>query len=320
MLIAEEERYRIPELIKQLQSRHAVLVQITVETMDRSARNVEIHANLIEVNGMWKIMSVIRDISERLLLEQKERIRLAQLEEQFRQRTMEIEEMSREVNLLAGTVSHDLQGPLRTIQDSMERVQRKLTIEDTELRGEFDRVIFQIQKINNLIRGILEYSRLSRGELELTPLGLSQICSEVLLHIDEMIRNQKADVVIERPMPRVIGHSNTLFRVIQNLVINAIKFVEPGKRPKVILRAESRENVVRLWVIDNGIGIAPEYHDRIFNVFQRLHGSDEYPGNGLGLAIVKRGMQRMKGSIGLISEIGEGSRFWIELDADSSDS
>lgn len=311
--VSEKERHKIPELAGALQARHALLFQIGIETKDGTERLVEIHATLIEQDGKWQVLAVIRDISERLMIERHEQRRLAKLEEQFQQRTMEIDEISREVNLLAGTVSHDLQGPLKVVQETLERIRKKLVSTDPKVEEELDRAIVQVQKINNLIKGILEYSRLSRNDLELIPLGLSQVCSEVLLQLDEMIRSQHADVIIERPMPRVIGHSNTLFRVIQNLVVNAIKFVEPGKKAKVILRAESRESSARLWIIDNGIGIAPEYHDRIFNVFQRLHGSEEYFGNGLGLAIVRRGMQRMHGSVGLVSEVGEGSRFWIEL-------
>jgi len=231
----------------------------------------------------------------------------------------DIEDMSREVKLLAGTVSHDLQAPLTSVQDSLERVKRNCVISDSEIEEEFIRTIQQIQKMNSLIKGILEYSRLGRNELTSTTLGLSQICSEVLLQLDGIIRTRKADVLIERPMPLVFAHATTLFRIVQNLVSNAIKFVDHDTRPKVILRAESRGKMVRLWVIDNGIGIAAEDHDRIFNVFQRLHGMEEYPGDGLGLAIVRRGINRLNGSMGVLSEPGKGSRFWIELPAGLKD-
>ena len=318
-LVAESDRHRIPELTGILQSRHTLLCQLAIRTGDGGLRQIEANANLYETGDGWKVLVVVRDVSERFVSEHQEHAKMAQLEAQFQQRTMEIEEMSREVNLLAGTLSHDLQSPLRTVQETLQKIRRKQESDNPEQEEGLDYAIFQVQKINNLIKGILDYSRMSRVDLELVPLGLSQICSEVLLQMDEMIRLHKADIIIERPMPRVIGHANTLFRVIQNLVVNAMKFVEKGKNPRVILRAESREQKVCLWVIDNGIGVAPEYHDRIFNVFQRLHSSEEYSGNGLGLAIVKRGVQRMNGTLGLISEIGEGSRFWIELDAGPSD-
>ena len=93
----------------------------------------------------------------------------------------------------------------------------------------------------------------------------------------------------------------------------AIKFVARGAIPRVRLRAEKREEKVRLWVEDNGIGIAPEYHARIFGVFERLNRMEDYPGTGMGLAIVARAVERMEGLVGVDSETSRGSRFWIDL-------
>jgi PAS domain S-box-containing protein len=314
-LIDEDERIRIPELINQLQARHSVLCQIRIVTGEGVVRNVEVHANLIETNGSWKTISVIRDISERMIQDKKYRSKIDELEKNLHMRESDIEELRQEVTFLAGTVSHDLQAPLRSVQGSLETLRDSDVIDDEEKMKDIDRIIQQVKRTNGLIKGILEYSRLGRNALDMVPLGLSQICSEVILQLDTLIREEHADVIIERPMPRVLAHSTTLYHVVQNLVLNAVKFTKPGVTPRVVLRAESRNGSVRLWVIDNGIGIAPEYHERIFQVFQRLHGSEEYPGNGLGLAIVRRGIQRMRGSLGLMSEVGEGSRFWLELPA-----
>ena len=104
-----------------------------------------------------------------------------------------------------------------------------------------------------------------------------------------------------------------LVRIAANLVSNAVKFVEPEKTPHVRIYAEPRDAYVRLWVEDNGIGIKQEHRDRIFRVFERLHGVEKFPGTGIGLAIVRKGMERMRGSAGVESEPGHGSRFWIEL-------
>lgn len=312
-LIDEADKTRIPELINQLQARHSVLCQIRIVTGEGVVRNVEVHANIIETNGNWKTISVIRDISERMIQDKNYQLKIEGLEKNLRMRVSDIEELRQEVTFLAGTVSHDLQAPLRSVQESLEAIRDSDVIDDEKQVRDIDRIIQQVKRTNTLIKGILEYSRLGRNALEMVPLGLSQICSEVILQLDTLIREENADVIIERPMPRVLAHSTTLYHVVQNLVLNAVKFTKPGSTARVVLRAESRNGSVRLWVIDNGIGIAPEYHERIFQVFQRLHGSEEYPGHGLGLAIVKRGVQRMGGSIGLISEVGEGSRFWIEL-------
>jgi len=102
-------------------------------------------------------------------------------------------------------------------------------------------------------------------------------------------------------------------QVVTNLLTNAVKFVGPGVRPHVRVWAEERDEWGRLWVEDNGIGIAQEHQDRIFRVFERLHGSEMYPGTGIGLAIVAKGTERMGGRAGVESTPGKGSKFWIEL-------
>jgi signal transduction histidine kinase len=104
-------------------------------------------------------------------------------------------------------------------------------------------------------------------------------------------------------------------QVVTNLVANALKFTAPGVRPAVQLSAERRGAHVRLWVADNGLGIAPEHCRRIFQPFERLHGVEAFPGTGMGLAIVHKAVERMGGSCGVDSEVGRGSRFWIELPA-----
>ena len=115
------------------------------------------------------------------------------------------------------------------------------------------------------------------------------------------------------PLPTVLGHGTTLAQVFANLVGNAVKFVPAGRVPEVVIRAQPNGDRVRVWVEDNGIGIAPEHHERIFRVFERLHRAEDYPGTGIGLAIVRKGVERMGGAVGLESALGSGSKFWIEL-------
>jgi signal transduction histidine kinase len=104
-----------------------------------------------------------------------------------------------------------------------------------------------------------------------------------------------------------------LEQVVTNLLSNAVKFSRSGVAPEVVIRAETRDGSVRLWVEDNGIGIAPEYQERVFGLFQRLNPMESFPGTGVGLAIVRRAMERMGGASGLESTPGQGSRFWVEL-------
>ena len=107
--------------------------------------------------------------------------------------------------------------------------------------------------------------------------------------------------------------AGTLRQVLANLVGNALKFSHPERSPLVRVRSEMKGGKVRIWVEDNGIGIAPEHCDRIFRLFERLHTSQAYPGTGIGLALVRKGAERMGGTAGVESELEKGSRFWIEL-------
>ena len=112
----------------------------------------------------------------------------------------------------------------------------------------------------------------------------------------------------------VRAHETTLRASITNLLANALKFTKPGIPPEIRIRAEERDRRVRLWVEDNGIGIAREHQQQIFGVFQRLHKAGEYSGTGVGLASVQKGIERLGGHVGVESAPGHGSRFWIELE------
>ncbi|MFN3486085.1 MAG: sensor histidine kinase [Planctomycetota bacterium] len=120
---------------------------------------------------------------------------------------------------------------------------------------------------------------------------------------------------VDAGLPAVRAHRAMLTQVIVNLLSNAIRFVGRGVEPRVRIRGEPRAGRVRLWVEDNGIGISAEHHERIFHMFERLNRQEDYPGTGIGLAIVRKAMERMGGAAGIESELGRGSRFWIELEA-----
>jgi signal transduction histidine kinase len=126
------------------------------------------------------------------------------------------------------------------------------------------------------------------------------------------IQEKNARVECSGPWPRVLAHEPTLAQVLINLTSNALKFVRPGALPLVRLRAEEAAQFIRVWVEDNGVGIAPGHQDQIFRLFTRLNG-EKYPGTGIGLAIVQKGVERMGGRVGVESVADQGSRFWFEL-------
>lgn len=242
----------------------------------------------------------------------------AELEERVARRTVELQEANEVLEAFAYSVSHELRAPLRAIQALGD-----IFLQDyaNQLRGEgldfIRRITRAAQTMNTLIQDLLDYSRLSRAEIRLQPLSLNMVVTEVLSQLREELQARQALVSVETPLPEVVGNPSILIGAIANLISNAIKFTLPNLRPQIRVWAQERieedREWVRLWVEDNGIGIEPRYQERIFQVFERLHGTETYPGTGIGLAIVRKGIERMGGRVGVESELGQGSRFWIEL-------
>jgi signal transduction histidine kinase len=164
-----------------------------------------------------------------------------------------------------------------------------------------------------LIRDLLAYSRLSREGVTLAPVDLGAVVAAVLKELGPEIASRGGEVRTDGPLHQVLGNELMLRQALTNLLTNGLKFTAPGVAPRIRVRAEASDGRVRLWVEDNGIGIASEDQRRLFRVFERLHADDRYPGTGIGLAIVRRALERVGGGTGVESEAGKGSRFWMEM-------
>lgn len=238
----------------------------------------------------------------------------AELEQRVEERTQALVEVNRELDAFAYSISHDLRAPLRAMQGYADAL-----VEDygpdlpAEGKGYVRRIMASAGRMEHLIEDILAYSRLAQSEISVRSVSLSAIVDQVLTDNAEIIMSSEAEVEVVRPMASVLASPSVLRQVLSNLISNALKFVAPGERPKVKLWMQTSEEVVRLWIEDNGIGIALDHQDRIFEPFQRLHGIEHFPGTGIGLAIVRRAVVRMGGRCGVVSAAGQGSRFWIEL-------
>ncbi|RPH45113.1 MAG: HAMP domain-containing protein [Planctomycetota bacterium] len=237
-----------------------------------------------------------------------------ELEERVQARTTALQEALRELESFTYTISHDLRAPLRAmagfsrmlIEDYGHRL-------DPAGREYIDRISAGARRMDDLIQDLLAYSRLTRQEVKIERIDLDVLLEEVLIEMQEEIVERRAKIEVDRPLPVVMGHPLTLHQALTNLLANAIKFVAPGAEPHVRIVSSRRDGTVRIQVEDNGIGIAPEYHERIFRIFERLNPAGDFPGTGIGLAIARRTMARMGGRSGVESEVGRGSRFWIEL-------
>jgi len=236
------------------------------------------------------------------------------LEETVDRRTSDLRYALGELDAYAYSIAHNLRGPLRGIAGMSELLREeqkdRLTFEGREQLG---RLIEAGQRMDDLILGLLEYSRASRGEFPVEAVPLEEAVAEALRREHPDLERQHAEVTVGGELPVIRGHRQTIVPVIIQLLSNAAKFVAPGTAPRVRLRAEALpEGRVRLWVEDNGIGIDPQYYQRVFGMFERLHSQEDYPGTGIGLAIVRKCMERMGGTAFVESEPGKGSRFWIE--------
>ena len=211
-------------------------------------------------------------------------------------------------------MAHDLQAPLRTIKMYSEVVLDDYAdkLDDTA-KDYLQRSIASTTRLNSLIKDLLNYSRIGHNEIDLEQFELAEVVEAVIEDLELLIEEAQAEVIVEPFSFAVQGYQSILTQVISNLINNAIKFVPSDTSPLVRIWADQRDRYIRLWIEDNGIGISPEDRQKIFEVFIRLHGINSYPGTGVGLALVKRGMERLQGRVGVESELGVGSKFWIEL-------
>lgn len=263
-------------------------------------------------------ISVIEDISQRKRAEAEIQQLNATLEQRVIARTAELAEVNQELRAFTGTISHDLRSPLTT----MKGLAQALLEDYGDVLGEEGYTYTQLiwdsaQRMDQLTKDLLSYSRLSQSQIELHPIDLEQLVRQILMQMQPELQANQAQVNVDFPLPEVIGYQTLLSQVLTNLLTNAIKFVAPDVQPSVHVWSETKGDWVRLWIADNGIGIQPEAQEQIFGIFERLHSAEAYPGTGIGLALVRRGVERMGGRVGVESQPGQGSQFWLELQSAS---
>ena len=287
-----------------------IIGELILATSQRAAFNAENLQIVSEVANQIAIAIHQAQLREKLQRKADE------LEQRVAERTTDLQQANAELEAFAYSISHDLRAPLRAMQGFSQALLEDYPEQLDSLGQEYAHRIFSAAgRMETLIEELLAYSQLSRTEIKLQPINLVSAVQNVLTQMEDELRERQVQVTLETPIIQVdvMAHRTTLVQVITNLLTNAIKFVAPGVQPQVRIWAEKRNEWTRLWVEDNGIGVAPANQERIFSVFERLHGMETYPGTGIGLAIVRKGIERMGGRVGVESQPGKGSQFWLEL-------
>ena len=293
---------------------------LPLKTKSGQSIEVEFVSNLYQEGDQQVIQCNIRDITARKKNERSLRdadlklsLHAAELESVVNRRTHELRLSNQQLETFVASITRDLRAPLRSMQGfSQLLVQDHAAKLNQQGRDYANYINTAAQMMDRLLNDLLAFSQISQQKIELVPVALESVVQSALSGCETEIVESEAVIDSNSPWPAVLAHATTLRQVLVNLIGNAVKFVA-GKTPEVKLRTEERPGgIVRIWVEDNGIGIPPEFHERIFQVFQRLH-TTSYSGTGIGLAVVQKGVERMGGHVGLLSAPGEGSRFWVEL-------
>jgi PAS domain S-box-containing protein len=264
-------------------------------------------------DGRTRLLGVAVNITDRKELEERLGAIQSELETRVRERTAELTSTISDLEAFSYSVSHDLRAPLRAMEGYSQLLQQKLRGKLDPLTQDFlNRISNSARRLDALIQDVLKYSRVARAPVELQPVNLDKLVDEIIKDYPNL-QPPKADIEVLKPLQPVTGNEAFLTQCISNLLSNGVKFVKPGDRPRVRVWTQPSHDSVKLWFEDNGIGVAPENQHRIFGIFQRMHSHKEYEGTGIGLAIVKKAAERMNGRVGIESQEGEGSRFWLEL-------
>ena len=306
--IRRGERIDHYETIRKRKDGALLNISLTVSPIkDESGKIIGASKIARDITGSKQAAEALRKAKEDLVKANEE------LEERVRIRTASLKEAVAQMEEFSYTVSHDLRGPVRAMHGYATAVLEDFSDRlDSRGREYLERIIRGSNRMDKLIHDVLIYSRLAQNQVELHRVSLNDVVREIIQQYPEM-NDPHAQIIIDKPLAPVWAHESSLVQAISNLMNNAKKFVAPDVIPRIEIFTEQRGNNVRLWIKDNGIGIKPQYHSRLFGMFERVGQGNDYEGTGIGLAIVRKTVEKMGGTVGVESDGVNGSAFWIEL-------
>ena len=262
---------------------------------------VEMSLNHIDTDEGHMVLVSVIDITER------------KIQEVTHKKQMELEIRNKELEQFAYIASHDLQEPLRTVSNYMQVFEEDyIELLDDNARSYLKSVNSATHRMSTLIKSLLDYSRLGHNS-KLKLVDCNKLVNEVVHDLEALINTSKSEIVVAK-MPTIKVYEAELREVFQNLITNSIKFQKIGSSPIIQIGSEKIDNKWKFSLTDNGIGIAPAHFDRVFDIFKRLHASeDEYKGNGIGLANCKKIVQMHKGDIWVESTLDIGTTFYFTI-------
>jgi PAS domain S-box-containing protein len=250
-----------------------------------------------------------KDITRRKKTEEQ----LLELNRELKEQTKELAASNAELEQFAFVASHDLQEPLRMVTSFLNQLEKKY---GDKLDEKAKRYIWfatdGAKRMRQIILDLLNYSRIGRVDTNPEPVDLNQVMEAVIRDFRKTI--EAKDAVIQwNDLPQIMADNSSIHSLMSNLIGNALKYQPENNQPKITVSSEKTEKYYKISVSDNGIGISPEYREKIFQIFQRLHSSDEYSGTGIGLAICRKIVETHDGTISVESKEGIGSTFTFEI-------
>lgn len=237
-----------------------------------------------------------------------------ELEKRVIERTRELEIKNKDLETFNYTVSHDLKSPLRGISGySTLLISEHANQLDTQGRVYLQNIINAAQRMNLLIEDLLSYTKAERKDIIKTSVDLGKLIDTLLMEYSESLSKRKITVTRQLDCQTVLVDREGITVALRNLLDNAVKFTQSNPAPRITIGCKEIQNQAVISVSDNGVGFDLKFHDKIFDIFQRLHLNEEYPGTGVGLALVKKTMERMDGKVYAESQIGVGSTFYLEI-------